>query len=181
MARTYQQAQAGLLPDEPILVVGQPTVFDPSRAPEGKHVLWVQVRMAPCTIVGDAKGEFTAKDWTHAAEPFADRALDILETHAPGTRAKILARRIVTPIELEADNPNLVGGDQGLRQPPPVAELPLPPRARPCRRLDPIANLHLTGAAVWPGAGTGRDPDSSWRGNSPGPDDQPTNQQGKPP
>ena len=57
MARTYQQAQAGLLPDEPILVVGQPTAFDPTRAPEGKHALWVQVRMAPGTILGDAKGE----------------------------------------------------------------------------------------------------------------------------
>ena len=36
MARTYQQAQAGLLPDEPVLVVGQPTGQDPSRAPDGK-------------------------------------------------------------------------------------------------------------------------------------------------
>jgi hypothetical protein len=50
MARTYQQAVAGLLPDEPVLVVGQPTVVDPSRAPEGKHVLWVQVRMVPGEI-----------------------------------------------------------------------------------------------------------------------------------
>jgi phytoene dehydrogenase-like protein len=112
MARTYQQAEAGLLPDEPILVIGQPTVFDPNRAPPGKHVLWVQVRMAPGTILGDAKGEITATDWAEAAEPFADRALAILEAHAPGTRAKILARRIVTPLELEADNPNLIGGDQ---------------------------------------------------------------------
>ena len=47
MARTYQQAMAGMLPDEPVLVVGQPTAIDPSRAPPGKHVLWVQVRMLP--------------------------------------------------------------------------------------------------------------------------------------
>ncbi|MEY4306530.1 MAG: hypothetical protein RIT52_2705, partial [Pseudomonadota bacterium] len=52
MARTYAQAQAGLLPDEPILVVGQPTGQDPSRAPDGKHVLWVQVRMVPGQIKG---------------------------------------------------------------------------------------------------------------------------------
>ncbi|MBA3447220.1 MAG: NAD(P)/FAD-dependent oxidoreductase, partial [Pseudaminobacter sp.] len=36
MARTYQQAIAGMLPDEPVLVVGQPTAIDPSRAPPGK-------------------------------------------------------------------------------------------------------------------------------------------------
>ena len=57
MARTYAQAKAGLLPDEPILVVGQPTVVDPSRAPEGQHTLWVQVRMAPGDILGDAAGK----------------------------------------------------------------------------------------------------------------------------
>jgi phytoene dehydrogenase-like protein len=45
MARTYAQALAGLLPDEPVLVVGQPTGQDPSRAPEGKHVLWLQGRL----------------------------------------------------------------------------------------------------------------------------------------
>jgi phytoene dehydrogenase-like protein len=56
MARTYAQAKAGLLPDEPVLVVGQPTVVDPTRAPAGKHVLWVQVRMVPGAILGDAAG-----------------------------------------------------------------------------------------------------------------------------
>ena len=158
MARTYQQAQAGLLPDEPILVVGQPTVFDPSRAPEGKHVLWVQVRMAPGTITGDAKGEFSATDWTHAAEPFADRALDILEVHAPGTRAKILGRRIVTPVELEADNPNLVGGDQVCGSHHLSQHFLFRPARGHADGSTPVTNLHLTGAAVWPGGGTGAGP-----------------------
>jgi phytoene dehydrogenase-like protein len=155
MARTYAQAQAGLLPDEPILVVGQPTVFDRSRAPEGKHVLWLQVRMAPGTITGDAKGEITATDWTEAAEPFANRALSILEAHAPGTRAKILARRIVTPTELEADNPNLVGGDQVCGSHHLSQHFLFRPARGHADGSTPIANLHLTGAAVWPGAGTG--------------------------
>lgn len=155
MARTYQQAQAGLLPDEPILVVGQPTAFDPSRAPEGKHVLWVQVRMAPGIIAGDAKGEITATDWAHASQPFADRALDILEAHAPGTRAKILGQRIVTPVELEADNPNLVGGDQVCGSHHLSQHFMYRPARGHADGSTPIANLHLTGAAVWPGAGTG--------------------------
>ena len=66
-----------------MLVVGQPTVVDPSRAPTGKHVLWLQVRMAPGEILGDAKGEITATDWAGAAEPFAERALAILERTPP--------------------------------------------------------------------------------------------------
>jgi phytoene dehydrogenase-like protein len=158
MARTYAQAQAGLLPDEPILVVGQPTVFDPSRAPSGKHVLWVQVRMAPGTITGDAKGEIYATNWTEAAEPFADRALAILEAHAPGTRAKILGRRIVAPAELEADNPNLVGGDQVCGSHHLSQHFLFRPARGHADGSTPITNLHLTGAAVWPGAGTGAGP-----------------------
>ena len=50
MARTYSQAQAGLLPDEPILVVGQPTVVDASRAPAGKHTGDDQPRAASSTL-----------------------------------------------------------------------------------------------------------------------------------
>jgi phytoene dehydrogenase-like protein len=151
MARTYQQAAAGLLPDEPILVVGQPTAFDP----EGKHVLWLQVRMAPGTISGDAKGEIAATDWTGAAAPFAERALAIVEAHAPGTRAKVLAHRIVTPVELEADNPNLVGGDQLCGSHHLSQHFLFRPARGHADGRTPIAALHLTGAAVWPGAGTG--------------------------
>lgn len=155
MARTYAQALAGLLPDEPILVVGQPTVFDPSRAPAGKHVLWVQVRMAPGTIAGDAGGTIVATDWPQAAEPFAERALSILESHAPGTRARILGRRIVTPVELEADNPNLVGGDQVCGSHHLSQHFVFRPARGHADGRTPVAGLHLTGAAVWPGGGTG--------------------------
>ncbi len=155
MARTYQQALAGLLPDEPVLVVGQPTTVDPSRAPEGKHVIWLQVRMAPGVIRGDAKGEITATDWAEAAEPFANRALDLLETYAPGTRAKILAQRIVPPTELEADNPNLVGGDQVCGSHHLSQNFLFRPARGHADGSTPIKNLHLTGAAVWPGAGLG--------------------------
>ena len=158
MARTYAQAMAGLLPDEPILVVGQPTGQDPSRAPKGKHVLWLQVRMTPGQIKGDAKGEITATDWTQAAEPMAERALDILEAYAPGTRAKILGRRIVTPAELEADNPNLVGGDQVCGSHHMAQHFLFRPSRGHADGSTPLANLHLTGAAVWPGAGTGAGP-----------------------
>lgn len=155
MARTYQQAKAGLLPDEPVIVVGQPTVFDPSRAPEGKHVLWLQVRMVPGTIQGDALGRIAATGWAEAAEPMAERALDIVERYAPGLRGHILGRRIVTPAELEADNPNLVGGDQLCGSHHLAQHFLFRPAPGHADGATPLRNLHLTGAAVWPGAGTG--------------------------
>ncbi len=155
MARTYQQAKAGLLPDEPILVVGQPTSQDPSRAPDGRHVLWLQVRMAPGTIKGDAASKIAATDWTAAAEPFAERALDILDRYAPGIRARILGRRIVPPTELEADNPNLVGGDQVCGSHHLSQHFLFRPTRGHADGGTPVKDLHLTGAAVWPGAGTG--------------------------
>jgi phytoene dehydrogenase-like protein len=133
-------------------------VVDPSRAPAGKHVLWLQVRMVPGQIKGDAKGEISATDWDTAAAPMADRALDILERYAPGTSARIIDRHVVTPAMLEADNPNLVGGDQVCGS----HHLHQHFMHRPARGYadgsTPIKGLYHTGAAVWPGGGTGAGP-----------------------
>ncbi|MEM5472355.1 NAD(P)/FAD-dependent oxidoreductase [Hoeflea sp. AS60] len=155
MARTYQQAVAGLLPDEPILVVGQPTTVDPSRAPEGKHVLWVQVRMVPGEIRGDAAGKITQTDWAEVKDIYAERALDIIERHAPGTRAKIISRAVISPLDLEADNPNLVGGDQVAGSHHLSQNFLFRPALGHATGKTPVEGLHLTGASVWPGAGTG--------------------------
>ena len=78
MGRAYAEAMAGLLPGEPVLVVGQPTAIDPSRAPPGKHILWVQVRVLPAEIKGDAKGEIASGDWDKVKERYAARAVALL-------------------------------------------------------------------------------------------------------
>ncbi|WP_259779375.1 phytoene desaturase family protein [Aestuariispira ectoiniformans] len=155
MSRTYDEASAGLLPSEPILVVGQPTVFDPDRAPDGKHVLWLQVRMVPGMIRGDAAGQIDATSWAEAAEPMAERVFDILDRHAPGIRDKIIARSIFTPEMLEAENPNLVGGDQICGSHHLSQNFLFRPAFGAADGTTTIRNLYLTGAAVWPGAGTG--------------------------
>lgn len=158
MAQTYQQALGGLLPDAPVIVVGQPTVLDPSRAPAGKHTLWLQVRMVPAQIKGDAGGTILARDWPAAAQPMTDRALDIVESYAPGLRAQIIAQRSVTPAQLEADNPNLVGGDQICGSHHLSQHFVYRPMRGRSDGSTPIKGLYHTGAAVWPGAGTGAGP-----------------------
>ena len=49
---------------------------------------------------------------TQVEGAYADRVLDIIESYAPGLKAKILGRSVFSPLDLERDNPNLVGGDQ---------------------------------------------------------------------
>jgi phytoene dehydrogenase-like protein len=155
MARAYSEALAGLLPAEPVLVVGQPTAIDPSRAPEGKHILWIQVRVLPAEIRGDAAGSIAARNWDDAKEPYADRAIEILETYAPGTKGKILARYVETPADLERRNPNLVGGDQVAGSHHLSQNFLSRPIAGWARYATPVKDLYLIGASTWPGAGTG--------------------------
>ena len=155
MSRVYQQAIAGLLPDQPVLVVGQPTAVDPSRAPQGKHVLWVQVRMLPAEILSDAAGKIAPAHWDAVKDAYAERVLDIIESYAPGLRKKILGRAISSPLDLERENPNLVGGDQICGSHHLAQNFLFRPARGFARWNTPVANLYLTGAATWPGAGTG--------------------------
>ncbi|MBX3583716.1 MAG: NAD(P)/FAD-dependent oxidoreductase [Rhizobiaceae bacterium] len=155
MARTYQQAIAGLLPDEPVLVVGQPTTVDQSRAPDGQHVLWVQVRALPAQVQGDAAGEIEPAHWDEIKERYADRALALIERHAPGLSGKVLGRSVFSPADLERENPNLVGGDQVCGSHHISQNFLFRPAPGYARWNTPITNLHLIGAATWPGAGTG--------------------------
>ena len=155
MARVYAEAAAGLLPAEPVLVVGQPTAIDPSRAPEGKHVLWVQVRVLPAAIRGDARGEIAARTWDEAKEAYAERVLDLIEAHAPGLRSRVLGRAVFSPLDLERENPNLIGGDSLSGSHHLDQNFFLRPVPGWSRYATPIRNLFLCGASTWPGAGTG--------------------------
>ncbi|HZQ64921.1 MAG TPA: NAD(P)/FAD-dependent oxidoreductase [Gaiellaceae bacterium] len=155
MSLAYQRALAGLLPERPTLVVGQPTVVDPSRAPAGKHVLWIQARVVPGRIKGDAAGELTATDWDEAKEPVSDRVLALLEEHAPGLGGLVLGRHVLSPADLERANPNLVGGDQLGGSHHPSQGFFLRPVPGWSRYRTPIEGLYVCGAGTWPGAGVG--------------------------
>lgn len=155
MARAYQEAQAGLLPAEPVIVVGQPTAIDPGRAPEGKHILWLQTRVVPAGIRGDAAGVIEDRDWETVREAYADRAIAIIERYAPGLSARIIKRTVVSPLDLESGNANLVGGDQICGSHHLAQNFLMRPAPGFADWRTPVKNFHLAGAATWPGAGVG--------------------------
>jgi phytoene dehydrogenase-like protein len=155
MNRAYADALAGLLPAEPVLVVGQPTTVDPSRAPAGKHVLWIQVRVLPAEVEGDVAGMIAPGDWDAVKEPYADRVIAILERYAPGVSAHILGRAVFSPKDLERENPNLIGGDSLSGSHHLDQFFLFRPIAGWSRYRTPVKGLHLVGAATWPGAGVG--------------------------
>ena len=154
LAETYTESLNGLLPENPLLIVGQTSAVDPSRTPGDEEVLWIQVRTLPSEIRGDAAGEIPARTWEDAKEPFADRVMRKLEEYAPGIGDLVLERVVFSPEDLERHNPNLVGGDSvggshHLRQ-----NFIFRPFPGWSNYKMPLEGLYMVGAATWPGAGT---------------------------
>lgn len=155
MSAVYHETMSGLLPREPVLVVGQPTALDPGRAPDGKHVLWVQVRVVPYDIKGDAAGSIEARHWDDAKGPYSERVLDLIERYAPGLRGKILGSSVMSPLDLERANPNLVRGDSLSGSHHLDQNFLFRPAGGWSRYRTPVKDLYMIGASTWPGAGTG--------------------------
>jgi phytoene dehydrogenase-like protein len=155
MTAAYAQAMEGKLPAAPVLVVGQPTAVDPSRAPDGKHILWVQVRVLPKHVTGDAASQIEGTDWASIKEAYADRVVGLIERYAPGTREAILGRAVFSPDDLESENPCLIGGDNLSGSHHLDQNFMFRPVAGYSRYRMPVERLYMCGAATWPGAGTG--------------------------
>jgi len=115
VSRAANEAERGMLPVEPTICVGQPTALDPSRAPEGKAILWLQLPEAPRHIKGDAAGAIEVPEdgrWSETVrEAYADRVEALLAHHIEGFRDSVIARKACSPADLEEMNMNLVGGD----------------------------------------------------------------------
>ncbi|QKG83458.1 NAD(P)/FAD-dependent oxidoreductase [Kroppenstedtia pulmonis] len=153
VSQTYTDAINGTLPASPMLVVGQQTAVDPTRAPEGKHTLWVQVRAVPAHPHKDALGDIQPADWEHIKEQYADRVIDKLAQYAPNIKKLILARTTLSPRDLEKDNPNLVGGDSVAGSHHADQNYLFRPIPGWSRYKTPVKNLYMVGAATWPGGG----------------------------
>lgn len=139
LARAVREAEAGAVPGEPTLVVGQHTLHDPTRAPAGSHTLYVYTHLPQRPPLDDAA--------------IADRVERRIERFAPGFRDLILARAARGPAALEATNASLVGGDLGGGSYSLAQQGPLRPSPRLVRGRTPIRGLYVGGASVHPGAG----------------------------
>jgi phytoene dehydrogenase-like protein len=158
VSRAVNEAERGLLPAEATIVVGQPTTIDPSRAPDGAWILWVQLQELPWQVRGDAAGELDVGDgtWTdELREQYADRIQRRIAGHAPNLERAIRKRVALSPADLDAANPNLPHGD------PYGGSLALdqnfvwrPFATQPGHRT-PIDGLYHIGASTWPGPGLG--------------------------
>ena len=115
VSKACNEAARGMLPETPTICVGQPHALDPSRCPDGKAILWLQLPEAPRHIKGDAAGKLDVPadgKWNDVLrEAYADRAEAILASHIDGFKGSVIARRAYSPADLEAMNINLVGGD----------------------------------------------------------------------
>jgi|SRR5581483_9503288 len=144
MARTTTQTATGELPEAPMLVVGQPTIADPSRAPDGGHVLWIETHVPPRPKEGS---------WSQLRDSFLDRVLDRLDAHAPGVRSCVCGHAVHTPPDLEAANPNLVNGDLGGGSNALDQQLVFRPVPGWFRYSTPVRGLYLCSASTHPGGG----------------------------
>jgi phytoene dehydrogenase-like protein len=143
LARFTREVRSGKLPERPYLVVGQQTLADPTRAPAGKHTLYCYSHV-PAQVDGG---------WATAREAFADRVEARIEELAPGFRATILGRHILSPPDLEAMNANLAGGDLGGGSNAWHRQLLFRPLFPYFRYRMPVEGLYLCSSYAHPGAG----------------------------
>ncbi len=126
---------AGRHPERPFVLLAQPTLFDATRAPAGKHIAW-----AYCHVPNGSDVDMTARIEAQ------------IERFAPGARDLVIARHALAPAGLEAMNANYLGGDIGGG----IADV-LGLAARPLPRMDPYRTpnprLYLCSASTPPGAG----------------------------
>jgi phytoene dehydrogenase-like protein len=133
IAQAEREAWDGRPPARPFVLVAQPSLFDPTRAPSGRHTLW-----GYCHVPNGSTADMLA------------RVEAQIERFAPGFRERILARSVMGPAEIEARNANFVGGDiasgaSDLRQ----------LFTRPTWRTyaTPARGIYLCSAATPPGVG----------------------------
>jgi phytoene dehydrogenase-like protein len=159
VSKAVNQAERGLLPDQATIVVAQPTAVDPSRAPEGHSILWIQLQELPSVIKGDAAGVIPAPEdgaWNdQIKEAYADRIIERLCDYIPSLKANILHREVLSPADLQAMNINLVGGDPysghcGMQQ-----FLFWRPLRSLSNHTTTVKSLYHIGASTHPGPGLG--------------------------
>jgi phytoene dehydrogenase-like protein len=142
--RAWDDAKYGRPSQSPMLEMTVPTMYDPSLAPEGRHIMGIFLQYAP----------YTLKDatWDQLREPFAQRVLDIIEDYAPGFQGHVLEKQVLTPLDLERRfgiaGGNIFHGEMSLDQ-----MFAMRPVAGCARYQTPVRGLYLCGSGTHPGGG----------------------------
>jgi phytoene dehydrogenase-like protein len=145
VSRAVNEAERGLIPEEATIVVGQPLTMDPSRAPDGKGLLWIQLQELPSRY-----------GWNDdERERYADRIQARLARHIPNLESSIVERVALGPHDLERMNVNLLHGDPyggALTLDQNFLWRPFPGSTG---HTTPVERLWHIGASTWPGPGLG--------------------------
>lgn len=159
VSRASNEALRGLLPAVPTICVGQPARLDPTRCPEGKAVLWLQIPDAPRVVMGDSAGTIAtppSQTWEEGVrEAFADRIEAVLASHIENFAEIKSTRRAYSPADLEALNINLVGGDPYGGACAIDQSFVFRPFASSRNGATPLGGLLHIGASTHPGPGLG--------------------------
>jgi phytoene dehydrogenase-like protein len=136
---SLEEAAIGRFPTRPALVVGQQSLHDPSRAPRGRHTLYVYARVPQRPPGTDNE--------------MAERIERRVEEFAPGFQALILGRCVRSPAAIEAENASMRGGDLASGSCELDQQLVFRPAPELCRSRTPLRGLYVAGAWLHPGPG----------------------------
>jgi phytoene dehydrogenase-like protein len=133
IAASERDAWEGRAAGRPFVLLSQPTLFDPSRAPQGKHIAWTY-----CHVPNGSDTDMLP------------RIEQQIERFAPGFRKRVIARAVMRPADIERHNANLVGGDIGAGATT-LGQL----FTRPTWRTysTPVRGLYICSASTPPGVG----------------------------
>jgi phytoene dehydrogenase-like protein len=143
LARFTAEVRSGKLPSNPYLVLGQQSLLDPTRAPAGHHTLYGYTHV-PSALPGG---------WSAHRERFADAIEERIEGLAPGFRGRIEGRSLHDPMDLEAHDENLVGGDLGGGTAAITHQFLFRPVFPYFRYRTPVQRLYLCSSYAHPGTG----------------------------
>jgi phytoene dehydrogenase-like protein len=144
LERAYDDAKYGRWAENPMLECTMATALDDSLAPPGKHILSMFVQYAPYHLKGTT--------WEQEKDRFADRCFDVMEEYAPGFKASVLHRMVISPPDMEKlwgiTGGNIMHGAMSLHQ-----MFSFRPVGGYANYRTPIRGLYMCGAGTHPGGG----------------------------
>jgi len=142
--KAWDDAKYGRPSERPMLEMTCPTLYDPTLAPEGRHIIGIFLQYAPYTLRNGS--------WDDLRDPFFKRVLKIIDEYAPGFSSTIEHAEMLTPVDLEKrysiTGGNIFHGEMAIDQ-----MFSLRPAARYANYKTPVENLFLCGSGTHPGGG----------------------------